>query len=59
MMKYKEQAQRKIEALQNQVELLAKQIGGKQITGEAALDMLNNMKRLLENLDEIIALEYA
>ena len=58
-MKYKEQAQRKIEALQNQVELLSKQIGGRQISGEAAIDMLNNMKRLLNNLDEIIALEYA
>jgi peptidoglycan hydrolase CwlO-like protein len=58
-MKYKEQAQRKIEALQNQVELLSKQIGGKQITGEEAINMLKNMKRLLDNLDEMIALEYA
>jgi len=59
MMKYKEQAQRKIEALQNKIDLLHGQIKSKQISGEEALELLVQIKRLTNSLLELIDLEYA
>ena len=59
MMKYNEQAQRKIEALQNKIDLLHGQIKSKQISGEEALELLVQIKRLTNSLLELIDLEYA